>query len=629
MGEGKSHQQLGGGRLGIGITIALCAVLSGSPAFLLPRILSARSDGMSQLAARSPFFLASISLLHVIACGGRPAAAVRSVRAGCVSLGWKLPFLSLLLAGQSAAILFATLLTSVANVTIIINAAPGICALLDIICLKEKLGMPTFIMIVCGMAASFLIVGFDFANSPSNTVGNIVAFANPIAWGLYWSILRMREKSRAETMATACNAGRKDELAAVQLGAGFFCLIAGFACGADFSKPALIDWLLWFPLYGGVVLPLAVHGFSIAPSFLKTSTLAIIKQIEIPLATIYAWLYSNEIPSTVAVVACLALVSGVALHSFFDLRAERAREKKHIESHRERVAQWMGKMPDETSLCDIVLPGTHNSCTHAAGSCALACVWPFARCQFFSIKEQLDCGIRAFDLRVRWYKGDIVISHTFNSSYTLASACREISNFLATAKTECIILFFKVDWPHRDAWSKEATDVLWGTLIDTLPIASTHDSHHGRKVFNSTLSQVRGSVIAVPRDDLTCHGNDSNFVSRMVHVESCSPWDLKGVLAAKAFILENLGQGGGCAARGFRELGLNVVVWFLCIPLPPVMVAQDMNQWTLTQLPRWKSSEKKLGIVCSDFASVEFLSALIAYNFEPDGTSEEVSLNID
>ena len=42
------------------------------------------------------------------------------------------------------------------------------------------------------------------------------------------------------------------------------------------------------------------------------------------------------------------------------------------------------------------------------------------------------------------------------------------------------------------------------------------------------------SVIVAPRDDLTCHGHDSNFVSRMVHVESCSPWDLKSACAAKA-----------------------------------------------------------------------------------------------
>ena len=138
-------------------------------------------------------------------------------------------------------------------------------------------------------------------------------------------------------------------------------------------------------------------------------------------------------------------------HSFFDLRAERAREKKHRKS-RERVAQWMGKMPDETSLSDV-LP--HSLGAHAA-VCALACVW---HCPMPIFLNQ-GATIVVYSHLISGSAGtrDIVISHTVNSSYTLASACREISPF---SRRDRCILFFKVDWPHRDAWSKEATDALW------------------------------------------------------------------------------------------------------------------------------------------------------------------------
>ena len=76
-------------------------------------------------------------------------------------------------------------------------------------------------------------------------------------------------------------------------------------------------------------------------------------------------------------------------------------------------------------------------------------------------------------------------------------------------------------------------------------------------------------------------------------------------LCGKGFYLGKCRSRGRLCGTGISRAWSDVVVWFLCIPLPPVMVAQDMNQWT-TQLSRWKSSDKKLGIVCSDFASVDF-----------------------
>ena len=47
-----------------------------------------------------------------------------------------------------------------------------------------------------------------------------------------------------------------------------------------------------------------------------------------------------------------------------------------------------------------------------------------------------------------------------------------------------------------------------------------------------------------------------------------------------------------------------------------------------TQLSRWKSSDKKLVLHAQILQASNFY-LLVAYNFEPDGTSEEVSLNID
>ena len=54
---------------------------------------------------------------------------------------------------------------------------------------------------------------------------------------------------------------------------------------------------------------------------------------------------------------------------------------------------WMGKLPDTTPMNRISIPGTHDSGTRYT--------LPVANTQNWTIKEQLEAGIRQFDLRVR------------------------------------------------------------------------------------------------------------------------------------------------------------------------------------------------------------------------------------
>ena len=57
-------------------------------------------------------------------------------------------------------------------------------------------------------------------------------------------------------------------------------------------------------------------------------------------------------------------------------------------------ADWMAALPDETPLCDIILPGTHDSATQYV---QLAF---FSKCQSLSIAQQLEAGFRYLDIRL-------------------------------------------------------------------------------------------------------------------------------------------------------------------------------------------------------------------------------------
>lgn len=75
--------------------------------------------------------------------------------------------------------------------------------------------------------------------------------------------------------------------------------------------------------------------------------------------------------------------------------------------------------------------GTHNS-----GSFAKQIGWTkwipkcFSRCQKLNLREQYDLGVRYFDIRVTYYKGDYYIAHGMvRYNLKLRDVMREISEF--------------------------------------------------------------------------------------------------------------------------------------------------------------------------------------------------------
>jgi 1-phosphatidylinositol phosphodiesterase len=55
--------------------------------------------------------------------------------------------------------------------------------------------------------------------------------------------------------------------------------------------------------------------------------------------------------------------------------------------------EWMAWLPDETLLCDLTIPGTHDTCARHGGD------WPTTQTR--PLLEQLDGGVRFLDIRCR------------------------------------------------------------------------------------------------------------------------------------------------------------------------------------------------------------------------------------
>lgn len=158
-------------------------------------------------------------------------------------------------------------------------------------------------------------------------------------------------------------------------------------------------------------------------------------------------------------------------------------------------ADWMAALPDETPLCDIILPGTHDSATQYV---QLAF---FSKCQSLSIAQQLEAGFRYLDIRLGDTEkgGDYPrLMHGFTNcktgifggTLTLDAVLADCYAFLAQHPTETVI--FAVKHEHGDTATADFQRTLQGftaareanwLLTDTLP----------------TLGEARGKLVLLRR----------------------------------------------------------------------------------------------------------------------------------
>ena len=131
---------------------------------------------------------------------------------------------------------------------------------------------------------------------------------------------------------------------------------------------------------------------------------------------------------------------------------------------------WMGQLPNNMSIGDISIPGTHDSgsknCTNLPG----------ASCQDYTIEEQLNMGVRFLDIRCRYHDDELLVHH--GSSYAgfgLGTVLTTINNFLQNNPTETVIMSLKpenaTEFPiaGQDWTSEPGFEVRFSRFVDSYP----------------------------------------------------------------------------------------------------------------------------------------------------------------
>ncbi|MEM7035150.1 MAG: phosphatidylinositol-specific phospholipase C domain-containing protein [Chloroflexota bacterium] len=152
---------------------------------------------------------------------------------------------------------------------------------------------------------------------------------------------------------------------------------------------------------------------------------------------------------------------------------------------------WMARLPDETELKDISIPGTHDSGARRTNCGSTIFHSPFFQNQTWSIDQQLNAGIRYLDIRVRRTKRSFAIHHAeCYQRLMFGNVMTKVEKFLKDHPGETILMSIQEEHDaepgskaFREIWEgyMNKYGYLFLTDIKSLP----------------TLGEARGKIIVL------------------------------------------------------------------------------------------------------------------------------------
>lgn len=272
---------------------------------------------------------------------------------------------------------------------------------------------------------------------------------------------------------------------------------------------------------------------------------------------------------------------------------------------------WMANIDDSAYISEISIPGTHDS------GALYEPVQPSAKCQDYTIKDQLNMGVRFLDMRCNTSLGKFIIVHgVVYQGISFDDVLSDCYTFLKENPSETIVMSVK-----QGEESLNITSVFTKMLKEY--ISDNADMWYTENVLPQ-LGDVRGKIVLFNRYDadselgLNCTAWPNNTMFTInndgynVHIQDY--YSMEDTAVEWGYITELL---DACYNETDREH--NLYVNFLSglikkglFPDPPV-VANTINPL----FTEYMNSAPKgcYGIVLFDFVTPELCDLLISKNF--------------
>ncbi len=154
---------------------------------------------------------------------------------------------------------------------------------------------------------------------------------------------------------------------------------------------------------------------------------------------------------------------------------------------------WMSEIPDDLSLSEISIPGTHNS---AANFVRMAY---FTKCQWDSVYSQLQEGYRLLDIRLAIDHGQLITTHDvfpcrtsvdlFSPTLTAEMVIDQCLTFLEENPTETVLFIAK----------RETNDDIIKVQLLLDELIRSHEDHWLLTDQIPTLGEARGKIVLLRR----------------------------------------------------------------------------------------------------------------------------------
>uniref|UniRef100_UPI00358DECE8 1-phosphatidylinositol phosphodiesterase-like n=1 Tax=Myxine glutinosa TaxID=7769 RepID=UPI00358DECE8 len=257
---------------------------------------------------------------------------------------------------------------------------------------------------------------------------------------------------------------------------------------------------------------------------------------------------------------------------------------------------WMASISDEKSIAEISLPGTHNTMSFYGG--------PAVQCQSWSLKQQLEAGVRFLDIRARHYTNDLPIHHEYYYQHaTFRNVLQETMDFLKRHPREVMIMRLREEYT-----SKRNTETMHDTVTRYLQLFAQRDRvWQGHRV--PTVGEARGKLIILQnfngkRLGIPYRAKDIMSISDDYHIPTVfnipTKWDgvqkhLKAAIDGdkqKIYLTYTSGSGG----------------------LFPITITSHINPRLYDFLDKMNGQKQRLGIITMDFPSAQVINMIIGFN---------------
>lgn len=171
-----------------------------------------------------------------------------------------------------------------------------------------------------------------------------------------------------------------------------------------------------------------------------------------------------------------------------------------------RTQNWMAMIPGNVKFNHLSLPGTHDAATSSGTSGST----PAAKCQDYTIAEQLSMGCRALDLRPGFSQTDLTIYHGITSTgIKLSDALGAVKSFLNNNPTETVfVLIHEEDTralgigsgPHQTSWATR----VWSCVNGYTDCIASYG-------WQGNLNPCRGKMVVIFRDNYTDGDNSGDL----------------------------------------------------------------------------------------------------------------------